>query len=975
MSCSGASDCTCGCCSGIAVETPQGETNRAGLSAIAYRTGVWSSFKSSMLARLSSSDYPALAALKTRDDDDFSIALIDASAMMFDVLTFYQERLANESYLRTATQLASLNQLVRLVGYQPSPGVSASTYLAFTIRAAPGSPSTPTATAVTIPAGTKTQSVPAQGQTPQTFETSADILAKADWNALPVQTGAPWAPLRGDSSLYLAGTSTQLNPGDAILMVRADANPPYASKDWDVRILTAVEPDGANGRTLVTWSEMLGPNWQGSASQSALVFALRQRAALFGYNAVQPLLLAEKTLAALKADKQVAGHQPDWRFIVDTVKTADFTISPLPTLSSESVVDLDAVYAKLKPGGWIVLISPDTSNANSPSGLVALYGIVSVTTLSRSGFGVSAKVSRLGLDTNKHLAEFTRETRTTSALAQSEALATAEKPLDHPLYGAQVDLEIVRNDLAGVTAVALSGNRQKIVVNPGVTGLVFTPDDLSEAAQLSPGDVLALTQPPNKVLKPDGSVPDWSRHLAKLTLSVADANNRTGTVSARLVDFALSPSSSSDPVVQECALVSSAATVNSPFPHTRLVLSAPLINCYDRPSTSVNANVGPATAGASVTELLGSGSASTPNQTFTFKQSPLTYVSAPTPTGRQDTLTLRANGVAWSEVASLYGQAANAQVYSVLNQTGGVAQITTGDGVEGAMLPTGTANILANYRIGLGAAGNVAAGTITTLLDRPLGVAGVVNPLAANGGQDPDSVDDIQTSAPLTVVTLGRAVSIEDYQILAETYAGIGKASAIWIPSGSYRGVFITVAAAAGEALPPGCQTLANLVTTLQSYGNPNIAIYPQSFLETIFRIEADLAIDRAYVAAAVQANVTAALYGAYSFAARRFGEGVTGDEIAALIQGVAGIVAVNVKRAQVVATSSAGDIGSAAFSLSAYNSWMASALTKPLPRPHGGATKICPYTPRASLTALPQPAEILVLDPDPQHLVLGTMS
>jgi hypothetical protein len=974
MSCSGASDCTCGCCSGIAVETPRAETNRAGLSAIAYRTGVWSSFKSSMLARLSSSDYPALAALKTRDDNDFSIALIDASAMMLDVLTFYQERLANESYLRTATQLASLNQLVRLVGYQPSPGVSASTYLAFTIRAAPGSPSTPTATAVTIPAGTKTQSVPAQGQTPQIFETSADILAKADWNALPVQTGAPWAPLNGDSSIYLAGTSTQLNPGDAILIVRAGASPPYASKDWDIRILTAVETDTAHDRTLVTWSEMLGPDWQGSTFQTALVFALRQRTALFGYNAVNPLLLADKTLAALKTDKQVAGKPPDWRFNVDTVNTSDFTISPLPSLSSESVVDLDAVYAKVKPGGWIVLISPDSSQATSPSGFVALYGIVSVTTLSRSGFGVSAKVSRLGLDTNQDLIAFTHGTRTSSALVQSEALAPAEKPLDHPLYGAQVDLEIVRNDLAGVTAIALSGNRQKIAINPGVTNLVFTPDDLSDPVQLAPGDVLALTEPP-KVLKPNGAVPDWSHHSAKLTLSAADSNNRTGTVSARLTDFALSRSSSNDPVVQEFALVSSVATVNSPIPHTRLVLSAPLINCYDRASTSVNANVGAATAGASVTELLGSGSASTPNQTFTLKQSPLTYVSAPTPTGRQDTLTLRANGVAWSEVPSLYGQAANAQVFSVLDQTGGVAQITTGDGVEGAMLPTGTANILANYRVGLGAAGNVAAGTITTLVDRPLGVAGVVNPLAANGGQNPDRVDDIQTSAPLTVVTLGRAVSIEDYQILAETYAGIGKASAIWIPSGRYRGVFITVAAAAGEALPPGSQTLGNLVATLKSYGNPNIAIYPQSFLETIFRIEADLAIDPAYVVAAVQANVTAALYGAYSFAARGFGEGVTGDEIAALIQGVAGIIAVNVKRVQVVATSSAGDIGSAAFSLSAYNSWMASALTKPLPRPHGGATKICPYTPVASLAALPQPAEILVLDPDPQHLVLGTMS
>ena len=81
-----------------------------------------------MLARLSSSDYPALAALKTRDDDDFTVAFLDATAMVLDILTFYQERLANESYLRTAGQLRSLIELSRLIGYQPSSGVSASRY-------------------------------------------------------------------------------------------------------------------------------------------------------------------------------------------------------------------------------------------------------------------------------------------------------------------------------------------------------------------------------------------------------------------------------------------------------------------------------------------------------------------------------------------------------------------------------------------------------------------------------------------------------------------------------------------------------------------------------------------------------------------------------------------------------------------------------------------------------------------------------
>ncbi len=117
MSCSGNQNCTCGCCPGTSVQTPQGESNLPGLSAIPYRTGVWASFRESMLARLSSSMYPALAQFKTRDSDDFSIAFLDASAVVLDILTFYQERLANESYLRTAQQLSSLTWLSRLIGY------------------------------------------------------------------------------------------------------------------------------------------------------------------------------------------------------------------------------------------------------------------------------------------------------------------------------------------------------------------------------------------------------------------------------------------------------------------------------------------------------------------------------------------------------------------------------------------------------------------------------------------------------------------------------------------------------------------------------------------------------------------------------------------------------------------------------------------------------------------------------------------
>src|SRR6478672_2176909 len=88
----------CGCCDGVTAETPAPVDNRSGLSSIAYRVGTQPSFKATMLAAISASPTPALRDLQSRDDDDFTVAIADAWAMALDVLTFYQERIANESY-------------------------------------------------------------------------------------------------------------------------------------------------------------------------------------------------------------------------------------------------------------------------------------------------------------------------------------------------------------------------------------------------------------------------------------------------------------------------------------------------------------------------------------------------------------------------------------------------------------------------------------------------------------------------------------------------------------------------------------------------------------------------------------------------------------------------------------------------------------------------------------------------------------
>jgi hypothetical protein len=938
---------------------------------VSYRVGSWAAFKESLLARLSSSDYAALASLKTRDNDDFTIAFLDATAVVLDILTFYQERLANENYLRTATQLRSLTELSRLIGYQPAPGVSSAVCLAFTLKTTPGSPPDPSTPAITIPKGTQVQSVPAQGQTPQTFETSADISAKPNWNALAVEAARPWRP-PGRNGLYLEGVATQLNPGDSLLILGFDRDTwdpssPNPNEQWDVVVLNQVLADTRRNITFVSWEGRLdhgsgdGTSGPADAWTTSRVFAFRQKAALFGNNAPDPNLFVnaknnKKTSLPLLIDDSSTPWQ--WRN---------------PRIADSDHVDLDSAYPKIVPGGWFALVDYGS--------VVQLYKVKSASSISRADYGISAKITRLAADyEDPDIEAF--DLRGTAVLSQSEELMIARQPLDFPLYGTVVDLEEVRPDLVGIQAVALSGTGQKLILKTPSHApapiLVFVPDDNSASQTLNPGDNVTVIDPAPLPLEKDGEVPHWNRHSTqKIALRVADSSGRTGTLIAALADFTLAATSSDDPIVQESALVASVSVVTHPFPHTRIKLQNKLAHCYNRDAARVNCNVGLASAGRSVTEALGSGSAATPNQSFTLKQPPLTFVQAPTPTGRQTTLQVTANQVAWTEVPSLYNRGPAEQVFSTLNQPGGVTKILFGDGVEGATLPTGQNNIQASYRVGSGASGNVAAGSVTTLMDRPLGVSGVNNPDAATGGQDPQSIDDIRANAPLSVLTLGRAVSIADYQNYAATFAGIAKAHALWIPSGPGRGVFLTVAGVNGAALSPGNPTISNLVASLQNYGNPLVPITAVTFAETLFGFSAAICCNPKYDPAKLQAQVLQTLYASFSFAARSFGQGVSVDEIDAVIQGVPGIVAVNVTGLNRGVTSLAGDLSgfAGALTVSEWNTWAAGSIP-PLPKFFpDSATRLGAYLPTASSFGLPFPAEILVLNPDPRHVQLRSMS
>ncbi|AJT64934.2 hypothetical protein T261_3264 [Streptomyces lydicus] len=212
------STCGCGCGGSDERRAPDALYNPPGRTALAYRVGDHASFLAGMLDRLASPAYPALRGLTVRTPDDPAIGLLDAWAVLGDVLTFHSERIADEGYLRTANEHRSLALLGRLVGHRPRPGVAADTHLAYTLDKDPRAKDLP----VVIPRGARSHSVPAAtGEESQTFETSEDLTARWDWNLLKVRRRRPALLVPEDlakrSELFVSGTSTQLGTGDQLL--------------------------------------------------------------------------------------------------------------------------------------------------------------------------------------------------------------------------------------------------------------------------------------------------------------------------------------------------------------------------------------------------------------------------------------------------------------------------------------------------------------------------------------------------------------------------------------------------------------------------------------------------------------------------------------------------------------------------------------------------------------------------------------
>ncbi|MEP7102061.1 MAG: putative baseplate assembly protein, partial [Burkholderiales bacterium] len=162
------------------------------------------------------------------------------------------------------------------------------------------------------------------------------------------------------------------------------------------------------------------------------------------------------------------------------------------------------------------------------------------------------------------------------------------------------------------------------------------------------------------------------------------------------------------------------------------------------------------------------------------------------------------------------------------------------------------------------------------------------------GGTDAEPADQARRTMPLGTRTLGRAVSLLDYEDFALAFTGIAKAQAQTLQLGSKSVIAITIAGQGGVTLSDSNPVWLNLAKALAAGGDPHVDVRLLSYVAASFRLGLKLRRDPAYELAPVLAAVEAALRAHFGFDARALGQPVLQSDVIAVAHTVPGVVAID---------------------------------------------------------------------------------
>ena len=220
------------------------------------------------------------------------------------------------------------------------------------------------------------------------------------------------------------------------------------------------------------------------------------------------------------------------------------------------------------------------------------------------------------------------------------------------------------------------------------------------------------------------------------------------------------------------------------------------------------------------------------------------------------------------------------------------ATVIFGDGSFGA-IPTSGSQIMATYRVGGGADGNVPAGAINTIVGASqLALLGaqVTNAGASTGGADRESISYAVNHAPAVFRSLKRAVTAGDYVALALSFQGVGKVQA---QATGWNTVTLYVAPEGGGSVNDTLE--ASLKAYFEDKRMVSQIVEIQDVTYIPIYVTAQIGVESYYVRSEVQANVQQAVLNLLAFDNVDFGQPIYLSKFYEVAEQVPGVLFVNI--------------------------------------------------------------------------------
>jgi hypothetical protein len=830
--------------------------NRPGLDAIDYRIGDYLAMRAHILARIDAA--PALAGWTHRLPDDPGIALVEAAAIVGDILALYQQTYANEAYLRTAQWRDSVGELVRVLGYRLAPGLGGRARFALAVKGD---------RPVTIPVGFAITAKLPSAPKPAQFETTAALEARPALSKFHLYRPRHVPQIANGADTF------QLDAGNDLALAKGD------------RLLVGT----ANGTTL-THTQILVVEKVWEAFGVRHVKTSGRIASLLGGRVVDRALTGASATGALASPSFAVG-----------VLTAGFAFLP-------------AFANVLSAGLGVALLGSASSLQAYKLGASARH------------FGHNAPATRVAIDAFGHASEvgvpFVRRLNANQGDPAGPALRPTQWPLEGEVAAFTAGTRVLVE--ANLSADAAGTPARKRVLERGIAqvdrqSLAWgTLTGASTVLQLD--DDLALVEAGATLAYAD--IRGITLHQVVGTgFRIHAASQPTGAASGRRLDYfgrredalALAERQlllgfSQAPRPVQVQAVDTAGSASDPrFYALTLDSELPLASFdHDLPTIDVYGNLVETTEGKTEVDTpIGDGDARESFQTFALPKAPLTYLldTASTPPQLPE-LEIRVGGKRWQRVPSLFGRGAKEPIYIVREDDDGKSYVQFGDGRSGARLPSGRGNVVAHWRTGTGGHGLPAGSDKPSAVKRLTGFDDVWMLEPATGGAAPESAANAKLAAPATMQSLGRIVSLADFEAEALSLPGVLKARASWQLRDGAPLVTLTVLSASGDPADAAAIDLA-LRRALAARGPARWPLAVRIGRRRRVLIGLAVAIDPSLrgddIAPAIAAtlgvedddpadDLDLGARGLLHWRMRTFGDGVHGSQILAAVQAVAGV-------------------------------------------------------------------------------------